>query len=241
LSTIYLLPTLNCGYLKNGGYFMRPVEHPVARPDGLNLPTIVHIVDDDASFRTATGRLLRQAGYDVALYVSAHQMLDQLPDESRPGCVLLDVRIPGLTGPELQAQLAERGFSLPIIFLTGYGDIPTSVQAIKAGADDFLTKPVPKEKLFAAIERAVAGYQAARAQRDYDGAMLALVETLTEREREVFELVIQGKLNKQIGHDLEITERTVKAHRHNVMEKMRVQSLAELVSLAVQLGIGPRR
>jgi FixJ family two-component response regulator len=220
---------------------MRPVEHPVARPDGLNLPTIVHIVDDDASFRTATGRLLRQAGYDVALYVSAHQMLDQLPDESRPGCVLLDVRIPGLTGPELQAQLAERGFSLPIIFLTGYGDIPTSVQAIKAGADDFLTKPVPKEKLFAAIERAVAGYQAARAQRDHDGAMLALVETLTEREREVFELVIQGKLNKQIGHDLEITERTVKAHRHNVMEKMRVQSLAELVSLAVQLGIGPRR
>ena len=241
MSTIYLLPTLNCGYLKNGGYLMRPVEHPVARPDGLNLPTIVHIVDDDASFRTATGRLLRQAGYDVALYVSAHQMLDQLPDESRPGCVLLDVRIPGLTGPELQAQLAERGFSLPIIFLTGYGDIPTSVQAIKAGADDFLTKPVPKEKLFAAIERAVASYQAARAQRDHDGAMLALVETLTEREREVFELVIQGKLNKQIGHDLEITERTVKAHRHNVMEKMRVQSLAELVSLAVQLGIGTHR
>ena len=215
--------------------------HPVARLGGLSLPTIVHIVDDDASFRTAMGRLLRQAGYEVAQYVSAYQMLDRLPDESRPGCVLLDVRIPGLTGPELQARLAEREFSLPIIFLTGYGDIPTSVLAIKAGACDFLTKPVSRDKLLAAIERAVAGYQATRERRDRDDAIHALVETLTRREREVFELVIQGKLNKQIGHDLGTTERTVKAHRHNVMVKMKVKSLAELVSLAVQLGIGNRR
>jgi RNA polymerase sigma factor (sigma-70 family) len=205
------------------------------------LTKIVHVVDDDSSFRTAIGRLLRQAGYEVALYVSAYQMLDQLPDENRPGCVLLDVRIPGLTGPELQARLSERGFSLPIIFLTGYGDIPTSVQAIRAGADDFLTKPVPKDKLLAAIERAVAGYQAAREKRDRHDAVFALVETLTPREREVFELVVQGKLNKQIGHELGTTERTVKAHRHRVMEKMKVQSFAELVSLAVQVGIGARR
>lgn len=215
--------------------------HPVARPEGLSLPKIVHIVDDDASFRTATGRLLRLAGYEVALYGSAYQMLDQLPDAGRLGCVLLDVRIPGLTGPELQARLAEREFSLPIIFLTGYGDIPTSVQAIKAGADDFLTKPVARDKLLAAIERAIAGYQVTRERRDRDHAILALVGTLTRREREVFELVIQGRLNKQIGHDLGTTERTVKAHRHNVMEKMRVKSLAELVSLAMQLGIGSRR
>jgi RNA polymerase sigma factor (sigma-70 family) len=164
-------------------------------------------------------------------------MLEKLPDENRPGCILLDVRIPGLTGPELQDRLAERGFTLPIIFLTGHGDIPTTVQTMKAGAEDFLTKPVPKETLVAAIERAVARHQTTREQRDRLSALRALVATLTPREREVFERVVEGKMNKQIGHELGATERTIKAHRHKVMEKMRVQSLAELVSIAERLGI----
>jgi RNA polymerase sigma factor (sigma-70 family) len=207
--------------------------HPVA-----GLPTVVHVVDDDPSFRKAIERLLRQCGYEVASYGSADQLLDRLPDEGRPSCILLDVQIPGLTGPELQDRLADRGSLLPIIFLTGFGDIATSVQAIKSGAEDFLTKPVAKDKLLSAIERAVAGYQATREQRDRLDAMRALVASLTPREREVFELVVRGKLNKQIGHELGTTERTIKAHRHKVMEKMKVQSVAELVSIAEQLGIG---
>jgi len=164
-------------------------------------------------------------------------MLEKLPDKNRPGCILLDVRIPGLTGPELQDRLAERGFTLPIIFLTGHGDIPTTVQTMKAGAEDFLTKPVPKETLVAAIERAVARHQTTREQRDRLSALRALVATLTPREREVFERVVEGKMNKQIGHELGATVRTIKAHRHQVMEKMRVQSLAELVSIAERLGL----
>jgi len=201
------------------------------------MPTAVHVVDDDASFRSAISKLLQKAGYEVTAYASAHQMLERLPDESRPSCILLDVQIPGLNGPELQDRLAERGVTLPIVFLTGHGDIPTSVQTIKAGAEDFLTKPVTKEKLFDAIERAVARHQAAREQRDRLNAHRALVATLTPRERQVFEFVVRGKMNKQIGHDLGATERTIKAHRHRVMEKLQVHSLAELVSLAERLGI----
>ena len=203
----------------------------------LTLPTVIHVVDDDPSFRAGISRLLRKVGYEVTTYDSARQMLEKLPDEHKPGCILLDVRIPGLTGPELQDRLAELGSTLPIIFLTGHGDIPTTVQTMKAGAEDFLTKPVPKETLIAAIERAVARHQAAREKRDRLSALRALVATLTPREHEVFERVVEGKMNKQIGHELGATERTIKAHRHKVMEKMRVQSLAELVSLAERLGI----
>jgi RNA polymerase sigma factor (sigma-70 family) len=201
------------------------------------LPTVIHVVDDDPSFRAAISRLLRKSGYEVATYDSAHQILERLPDESRASCILLDVQIPGLAGPQLQDRLAERGVTIPIIFLTGHGDIQTTVQAMKAGAEDFLTKPVTKEKLLGAIERAVASYQATLAQRDRLRALHALVATLTPREREVFELVVQGRMNKQIGYELGATERTIKAHRHKVMEKMRVQSLAELVSIAERLGI----
>lgn len=201
------------------------------------MPTVIHVVDDDPSFRAAISRLLRKSGYEVTTYNSARQILERLPDESRASCILLDVQIPGLTGPQLQDRLAERGVTIPIIFLTGYGDIQTTVQTMKAGADDFLTKPVTKEKLLGAIERAVASYQATRAQRDRLRALRALVATLTPREREVFELVVRGRMNKQIGHELGVTERTIKAHRHKVMEKMRVQSLAELVSIAERLGI----
>jgi FixJ family two-component response regulator len=181
--------------------------------------------------------MLRMCGYEVLLYGSAKELLDQLPDEAGLSCVLLDVQIPGLSGPELQDRLADRGSTLPIVFLTGHGDIPTSVQAIKAGAEDFLTKPVAKEKLLDAIERALAKGRAAREQHDRVTALRSLVATLTPREHEVFERVVRGKLNKEIAYELGTTERTIKAHRQRVMEKIQVRTFAELVSIAARLGV----
>ena len=197
----------------------------------------VHIVDDDASFRTAMERRLKQAGYEVATYASALDLLVNLPIESVPSCILLDVRIPGLDGPGLQKRLAELGSTLPIIFLTGYHDIPATVQAIKAGANDFLTKPVASEDLFRAIGEAFAHHRTLRDLTDKLDSVRARVGRLTPREREVFELVIRGNINKQVARALGCTERTIKAHRHRVMEKMQVRSLPELVSLAERLGI----
>jgi RNA polymerase sigma factor (sigma-70 family) len=201
------------------------------------VPGFVHIVDDDASFRTAMERRLKHAGYEVATYTSAERLLDRLPSDSVPGCILLDVRIPGLSGPELQERLNELGSTLPIIFLTGYPDVRTTVRTIKAGAEDFLTKPVSSEALLAAVERAMAYHLATRSQRGKFDAVRAHIAALTPREREVFELVIRGKTNKEVARAIGATERTVKAHRHRVMEKMQVQSLAELVSLAERVGI----
>jgi RNA polymerase sigma factor (sigma-70 family) len=201
------------------------------------LPGIIHVVDDDASFRTAVERRLKKAGYSVTSYPSAQQLLDHLPDESEPGCILLDVRIPGLSGPELQDRLSKLGSTLPIVFLTGYADVRTTVRAMKAGAEDFLTKPVSSEQLLHAIERAMAHHKVWRAQKQKLDALRELLATLTPRERQVLDLVVQGKTNKQIGRELGATERTIKAHRHQVMEKMKVQSLAELVSLAERIGL----
>jgi len=201
------------------------------------LPARVHIVDDDDSFRTAMARRLKNAGYEVAVYPSAQDLLDRLPDENEPGCILLDVRIPGLSGPELQERLSELGSTLPIVFLSGYADVQTTVRAIKGGAEDFLTKPVSSEDLFAAVERALAHQLAARGPRDKLDSVRAHIAKLTLREREVFELVVRGNTNKQVGKILGATERTIKAHRHRVMEKMQVQSLAELVSLAERAGM----
>ena len=182
-------------------------------------------------------RRLKQAGYDVATYPSALDLLVNLPSESIPSCILLDVRIPGLNGPALQKRLGELGSTLPIIFLTGYPDIPATVQAIKAGADDFLTKPVTSDDLFRAIEKAFAHHQTLRDLEDKLDSVRARLGRLTPREREVFELVIRGDPNKQIARAMGCTTRTVKAHRHNVMEKMQVKSLAELVSLAERIGV----
>jgi FixJ family two-component response regulator len=201
------------------------------------LPGRIHVVDDDDSFRAAIKRRLKLAGYDVATYPSAQQLLDRPPDEDEPSCILLDVRIPGLSGPELQGRLNELGSTLPIVFLTGHADTPTTVRTIKAGAEDFLTKPVESEQLLHAIERALARHATVRGERHRIEEMRALVAALTPREREVFGLVVRGKLNKQIAHELGTTERTIKAHRHQVMEKIKVQSLAELVSLAERLGL----
>lgn len=201
------------------------------------MPGFVHVVDDDASFRTAIERRLKQAGYEVAAYPTARDLLSHLPDEREPACILLDVRIPGLSGPELQDRLSELGSTLPIVFLTGFADVQTTVRAIKAGAEDFLIKPVSSEELLAAIERALVRHQTARSQRAKFDAVRTHIARLTPREREVFELVIRGKTNKQVGQMLGATERTIKAHRHRVMEKMQVQSLTELVSLAERSGI----
>ena len=193
---------------------------------------LVHIVDDDASFRTAVERRLKKAGYEVATHSSAQHFLVNLPTESVPSCIILDVRIPNLDGPALQKRLAELGSTLPIIFLTGYADIPVTVKAIKAGADDFLTKPVASDDLFRAIEKAFVHHQTLRDLKDKLDGIRACLGRLTPREREVFDHVVRGAGNKQTAHALGCTERTIKAHRQRVMEKMRVGTLAELVSLA---------
>jgi RNA polymerase sigma factor (sigma-70 family) len=197
----------------------------------------IHIVDDDASLRTALERRLKKAGYEVVTYPSAQQLLDRLPDDNGPGCILLDVRMPGLSGPELQTRLAELGSTLPIIFLSGFADVRTTVKTIKAGAEDFLTKPVTSEQILSAIEQAMAHHQSLRATRHRLNALRTLLESLTPREHQVFDLVVQGKINKQIAQRLGTTERTIKAHRYKVMEKMGVQSLAELVAIAARLGV----
>jgi FixJ family two-component response regulator len=197
----------------------------------------VHVVDDDDSFRTAIERLLKQAGFEVVTYPSAQHLLDRMPSESEMGCILLDVRIPGLSGPEFQSRLSELGSTLPIVFLTGYPDVRTTVRAIKAGAEDFLTKPVSSDQLFRAIERAIAHHEATGGLKSTLDMVRAHIGKLTPRERQVFERIIRGQTNKQVANALGSTERTIKAHRQRVMEKMQVRSLAELVSLAERVGV----
>jgi FixJ family two-component response regulator len=199
---------------------------------------VIHLVDDDASFRTAIGRVLEIAGYQVVLYESGKQYLENLPS-NEPGCILLDLNMSTMTGLELQEQLSRIGRYSPIIFLTGHGDIPVTVQAIKGGADNFLTKPVSKDTLIAAIEAALGRFAEARARQGRLDNLRELVSKLTTREQEVFALVVRGKLNKQIAHVLGKSERTIKVDRHSVMEKLKVRSLAEAVSIAERLGMLP--
>jgi FixJ family two-component response regulator len=196
---------------------------------------VVHIVDDDGSFRIATERLLRASGYTVQTYESADQLLHRLPDWAGPSCILLDVRMPGLSGPELQDRLSALGSHLPIIFLTGHADVRTTVKVMKAGADDLLTKPVTKDDLIAAIERAIARSRALRERNDQISSMQTLADSLTPRERQVFDRVARGKMNKEIARELGATERTIKAHRSHIMEKLKIASVAELVLIAERL------
>jgi RNA polymerase sigma factor (sigma-70 family) len=198
---------------------------------------LVHIIDDDPSFRSAIERRLKYAGFEVETYSSAEQLLDRMPDLGRPGCILLDVRMPGLTGLELQDWLSERGSILPIIFVTAHSDTPTTVRAIKAGAEDFLTKPASAEQLIEAVQRALTRSESTHDRRKERDVFHGLLATLTRRERQVFGLIVRGRINKQVAHELGMTERTVKAHRHQVMEKMQVRSLAALVSIAERLGL----
>ncbi len=190
--------------------------------------SVVHVVDDDPSFRTAISRLLRAAGYEVRVYGSAGDfLLEPSPDGS--GCVLLDVRMPGPSGLELHEALARRGDSLPVIFLTGHGDIPQSVRAMRQGAADFLTKPVRRSELIPAIRQALARQEAEAESTGRRKEVAERFANLTPREKEVFELVVAGRLNKQIAALLGTSERTVKAHRARIMEKMQADSVAGLV------------
>ena len=198
--------------------------------------SFVYVIDDDGAFRAAVERRLRTAGYQVASYPSAEQFLQNLPDETEPGCILLDVRMPGLNGPELQSRLIEVGSTLPVIFLTGHSDVPVTVRTIKAGAEDFLLKPFSSDELLQVIERAVARHEVAHGRKVKLAIVHALIAKLTPRERQVFELIVRGNTNKQIGRVLGATERTIKAHRQRVMVKMQVRTLAELVSLAERVG-----
>ena len=197
----------------------------------------IHVVDDDRSFTTAIERRLKHAGYEVATYASAQQLLERLPNGNEPSCIVLDVQIPGLSGPQLQERLSELGSTLPIIFLTGHPDVPTTVRAIKAGAHDFLTKPLTSDDLLRAIEKAFADHQVSRGVQSKLDDIRARIGTLTPRERQVFELVVRGRTNKHAARSLGCTERTIKAHRERVMEKMQVQTLAELVSVAERMGV----
>jgi FixJ family two-component response regulator len=197
---------------------------------------VVHVIDDDASWRASMQRLMSAAGYEVALYESAELFLETANHEI-PGCILLDLRMPGLTGMQLQQRLGEMRHTLPIVFLSGHGDVVTSVQAMKSGAEDFLTKPVETDLLLAAVARAIAGARETRARRQELDAARALVDALTPTERRVLALVVRGMLNKQVAAELGATERTIKWHRHNIMQKLHVDSLAQMVSLAERLGM----
>jgi FixJ family two-component response regulator len=195
---------------------------------------IIHVVDDDESFRTALVRLLRAANYEVRTYANAGDFLLR-PPEAAPGCILLDVRMPGPSGLTLQEALAAQPEPLPVIFLSGHGDVPTAVRAMKSGAVDFLTKPVERKALLEAIERALARDAQARAARQRLRAWRNRYNGLTAREVEIFERVVSGKMNKEIADELGAAERTIKAHRANVMEKMEAGSVAELVQIAEAL------
>jgi FixJ family two-component response regulator len=213
-------------------------DNDASSSGGDNRTSIVNLVDDEAATRTATARLLSASGFEVRTYASASEFLDSF-DAARPGCLILDVWMPGLSGLDLQAVLADREIALPIVFLSGHSEIPDSVRAIQRGALDFLTKPVDPAVLIEAVRRALAHDgrdRAARARRD---DLRARYERLTPREREVLRHLISGQLNKQAAADLGIAERTIKIHRARVFRKLQTDSMAELARLAMQLGIDP--
>ena len=200
---------------------------------------VVHLVDDDESLRRALTRLLRAEGYEVCGYASAGEFA-LARSETLTGCVLLDVRMPGPSGLDLQAAIARSENPLPVIFMTGHGDIPMSVRAMKAGAIDFLTKPIERAELIAAVKAALSVEAATRTARQRSQNWRTRYESLTPRERDIFARVTEGQPNKQIATETDSAERTVKAHRARVMEKMGANSLAELVHISDVLGVNAR-
>ena len=214
------------------------------KPDARELvpqsPATVFVVDDDPSFLNAIARLLRAGGYTVETFDSTNGFLQRVTPDCE-GCVVADLRMRGQSGLDLQASLAQSESSMPVVFLTGHGDIPTSVRAMRHGAVDFLTKPVKKQILFEAIERALSREAEQRRVRARVHDLRARFDRLSSREGEVLAHIISGKLNKQIAFDVGITERTIKAHRASIMSKLDVQSVAELVRFAKELGIEPAR
>ena len=196
----------------------------------------VYVVDDDPSVLEALERLLRSSGHETKIFSSAFEFLDfNHPDA--PGCLILDIKMPRLDGLELQDRLSEKGISLPTIFITGHGTVPSSVKAFKAGAIDFLQKPFKDKDLLDAVSRGIEKHRRLRQEQKEMKMLRDRLDTLTPREREVFALVVSGMLNKQAAFDLGITEKTVKVHRARVMQKMGAQSLTDLVRFAEKLGI----
>ena len=191
---------------------------------------LVRIVDDDASFRTALARMLRASGFAVKTFASAEEFLSR-PELEVPGCVLVDLQMPGLSGLDLQEAMAKDGHGVPVVFLSGHGDIPTTVRAMRRGAEDFLTKRAPRAEVLDAVKRALERDALERAERTRRDAVRARFAALTPREREVLQHVVQGQLNKQIAYDLGIHERTVKLHRTALTTKLGVSSVAELTKL----------
>ncbi len=200
----------------------------------MNTAPLIHVVDDDESLRTAVVRLLTATGFEVREYASTGEFLMH-PPADRPGCVLLDVQLPGPSGLDLQNVMHEHGIDLPVVFLTGHADVPTSVRAMKAGAVDFLEKPVDRDLLLGALARALARDKHDRDARGHSEYLRARFALLTPREREVFDRVVSGKANKVIADELGIAERTVKVHRAQLMAKLGARSPAELGGLAEQL------
>jgi len=196
---------------------------------------VVHIVDDDPSLRKAVSRLMRAAGFAVEVFSSAEDFLRCLHQRDTPGCVVLDLEMPGMHGLEVQEIIKKHKEPLPVVFLTGHGDVPSSVRALKQEAVDFLMKPVSDDDLIAAVKRALARDAEAREARRQERELLERYERLTQRQREVLALVTRGLLNKQIAFELGTVERTIKAHRAQVMAKMQAQSLAELVLVTQRL------
>jgi len=196
----------------------------------------VHVIDDDVSWRRSVDRLLAAAGYRVALHESAEAFL-AIPELDAPGCILLDMRMPGLTGLQLQQRLLESRQPIPIVFISGHGDIPSTVLAMKSGAETFLTKPVDTDVLLKTIEQAMLRSREEHDRRGQLDALRSRVDSLTPTERKVFAMVVRGTLNKRIAVELGTAERTVKWHRQHIMQKLQAGSLAELVSLAERLGL----
>jgi FixJ family two-component response regulator len=204
------------------------------------LAPIVFLVDDDAAVLRAVTRLLQTNGYEVRAFDSSQAFMDA-HDPERPGCLLLDVAMPGVGGLELQQRIAAAGMERAIVFITGQGDIPTSVRAMKAGAVDFLTKPFDRAQLIAAVESAIEQDRSMRRKRAERRSIEERVATLTWRERQVFEHVLGGQLNKQIAAALGTAEKTVKTYRGRVMRKMQAASLADLVRMGERIGVTPAR
>jgi FixJ family two-component response regulator len=198
--------------------------------------TVIAVVDDDPSVRKGLERLIRSFGFEAETFASAQEFLDR-PRTQAPSCLVLDLQLPGLSGLDLQKQMAEAGLETPIVFLTGHGNIPTSVKAIKAGAVEFLTKPVEEQDFLRAIQEAIERDRRTRGEQAEKRELQRRYESLTAREQEVMVQVISGLLNKQIAGELKITEDTVKFHRGHIMRKMQADSLPDLVRMAENLGI----